>query len=113
MVLYAKKWAKGYSQILDIHKCIFVENTLFFMSFHPWVHYFYLKLHMWCFFFEEKKNNKWLIILCSSLWMPTESTDTLKYNFSVAFSMIGMFSSHAVSNLSIFFCAEITPTVIR
>ncbi|XDV26478.1 hypothetical protein PO909_030191 [Leuciscus waleckii] len=38
---------------------------------------------------------------------------TLKYNFSVAFSMIGMFSSHAVSNLSIFFCAEITPTVIR
>ncbi|XP_077098244.1 solute carrier family 22 member 23 [Siphateles boraxobius] len=41
------------------------------------------------------------------------STNTLKYNFSVAFSMIGMFSSHAVSNLSIFFCAEITPTVIR
>uniref|UniRef100_A0A8C6V470 Solute carrier family 22 member 23 n=1 Tax=Neogobius melanostomus TaxID=47308 RepID=A0A8C6V470_9GOBI len=34
-------------------------------------------------------------------------------NFSVAFSIIGMFSSHAVSNLSIFFCAEITPTVIR
>lgn len=42
-----------------------------------------------------------------------ESSSTLKSNFSVAFSIIGMFSSHAVSNLSIFFCAEITPTVIR
>nr|XP_055057440.1 solute carrier family 22 member 23-like isoform X1 [Misgurnus anguillicaudatus] len=42
-----------------------------------------------------------------------ESSGTLKSNFSVAFSIIGMFSSHAVSNLSIFFCAEITPTVIR
>ncbi|KAM3866216.1 solute carrier family 22 member 23 [Diretmus argenteus] len=42
-----------------------------------------------------------------------ERTDTLKRNFSIAFSIIGMFSSHAVSNLSIFFCAEITPTVIR
>ncbi|XP_063075451.1 solute carrier family 22 member 23 [Engraulis encrasicolus] len=42
-----------------------------------------------------------------------EQSDTLKSNFSVAFSIIGMFSSHAVSNLSIFFCAEITPTVIR
>uniref|UniRef100_A0AAY4E3N7 Solute carrier family 22 member 23 n=2 Tax=Denticeps clupeoides TaxID=299321 RepID=A0AAY4E3N7_9TELE len=42
-----------------------------------------------------------------------ESTDDLKSNFSVVFSIIGMFSSHAVSNLSIFFCAEITPTVIR
>lgn len=31
----------------------------------------------------------------------------------MAFSIIGMFSSHAVSTLSIFFCAEITPTVIR
>ncbi|KAA0719543.1 Solute carrier family 22 member 23 [Triplophysa tibetana] len=41
------------------------------------------------------------------------TSDTLKSNFSVAFSIIGMFSSHAVSNLSIFFCAEITPTVIR
>ncbi|XP_072220640.1 solute carrier family 22 member 23-like [Leuresthes tenuis] len=41
------------------------------------------------------------------------SSDKLKKNFSVAFSIIGMFSSHAVSNLSIFFCAEITPTVIR
>ncbi|KAK7158446.1 hypothetical protein R3I94_004918 [Phoxinus phoxinus] len=48
-----------------------------------------------------------------SVHLNIESTDTLKYNFSVAFSMIGMFSSHAVSNLSIFFCAEITPTVIR
>ncbi|KAF5891899.1 solute carrier family 22 member 23-like, partial [Clarias magur] len=33
-------------------------------------------------------------------------------NFQVAFSIIGMFSSQAVSHLSIFFCAEITPTVI-
>ncbi|KAK7945582.1 hypothetical protein WMY93_001310 [Mugilogobius chulae] len=41
------------------------------------------------------------------------SSDKLKRNFSIAFSIIGMFSSHAVSNLSIFFCAEITPTVIR
>uniref|UniRef100_H2MRN4 Solute carrier family 22 member 23 n=1 Tax=Oryzias latipes TaxID=8090 RepID=H2MRN4_ORYLA len=41
------------------------------------------------------------------------NSDTLNKNFSIAFSIIGMFSSHAVSNLSIFFCAEITPTVIR
>lgn len=40
-------------------------------------------------------------------------TNKLHKNFSMAFSIIGMFSSHAVSNLSIFFCAEITPTVIR
>ncbi|KAF4088605.1 hypothetical protein AMELA_G00056610 [Ameiurus melas] len=38
---------------------------------------------------------------------------TLKSDFHMAFSIIGMFSSQAVSNLSIFFCAEITPTVIR
>ncbi|XP_074544544.1 solute carrier family 22 member 23-like [Halichoeres trimaculatus] len=42
-----------------------------------------------------------------------DSSDQLNKNFSIAFSIIGMFSSHAVSNLSIFFCAEITPTVIR
>ncbi|KAF0046913.1 hypothetical protein F2P81_000546 [Scophthalmus maximus] len=42
-----------------------------------------------------------------------DSSGTLNKNFSIAFSIIGMFSSHAVSNLSIFFCAEITPTVIR
>ncbi|TKS79779.1 Solute carrier family 22 member 23 [Collichthys lucidus] len=42
-----------------------------------------------------------------------DSSGTLNKNFSTAFSIIGMFSSHAVSNLSIFFCAEITPTVIR
>ncbi|KAM7379391.1 hypothetical protein PAMP_004947 [Pampus punctatissimus] len=41
------------------------------------------------------------------------NSSTLKKNLSIAFSIIGMFSSHAVSNLSIFFCAEITPTVIR
>lgn len=40
-------------------------------------------------------------------------SDTLKSKFNVAFSIIGMFSSQAVSTLSIFFCAEITPTVIR
>ncbi|XP_042354322.1 LOW QUALITY PROTEIN: solute carrier family 22 member 23-like [Plectropomus leopardus] len=42
-----------------------------------------------------------------------DSSGRLNKNFSIAFSIIGMFSSHAVSNLSIFFCAEITPTVIR
>ncbi|XP_038159812.1 solute carrier family 22 member 23-like [Cyprinodon tularosa] len=42
-----------------------------------------------------------------------DQSGTLNKNFSIAFSIIGMFSSHAVSNLSIFFCAEITPTVIR
>ncbi|XP_056149204.1 solute carrier family 22 member 23-like [Lampris incognitus] len=42
-----------------------------------------------------------------------EHSDVLNQDFSIAFSIIGMFSSHAVSNLSIFFCAEITPTVIR
>ncbi|XP_054888480.1 solute carrier family 22 member 23-like [Poeciliopsis prolifica] len=42
-----------------------------------------------------------------------QKKSTLNRNFSIAFSIIGMFSSHAVSNLSIFFCAEITPTVIR
>ncbi|KAM9322874.1 solute carrier family 22 member 23-like isoform 2-T2 [Pholidichthys leucotaenia] len=41
------------------------------------------------------------------------ASDVLNKNLSIAFSIIGMFSSHAVSNLSIFFCAEITPTVIR
>lgn len=45
--------------------------------------------------------------------LSADSSDTLNRNFSIAFSIIGMFSSHAVSNLSIFFCAEITPTVIR
>ncbi|XP_023126257.1 solute carrier family 22 member 23-like [Amphiprion ocellaris] len=48
-----------------------------------------------------------------SVHLNIDSSDTLNKNFSVAFSIIGMFSSHAVSNLSIFFCAEITPTVIR
>ncbi|XP_066579010.1 solute carrier family 22 member 23 [Amia ocellicauda] len=48
-----------------------------------------------------------------SLRHDTELRETLNKNFSIAFSIIGMFSSHAVSNLSIFFCTEITPTVIR
>ncbi|XP_077389831.1 solute carrier family 22 member 23 isoform X2 [Festucalex cinctus] len=48
-----------------------------------------------------------------SLRYDTVLRDSLKRKFSVAFSIIGMFSSHAVSTLSIFFCAEITPTVIR
>ncbi|XP_029970646.1 solute carrier family 22 member 23-like isoform X2 [Salarias fasciatus] len=48
-----------------------------------------------------------------SVHLNIDSSDTLNKNFSIAFSIIGMFSSHAVSNLSIFFCAEITPTVIR
>ncbi|XP_069047008.1 solute carrier family 22 member 23 isoform X2 [Lepisosteus oculatus] len=48
-----------------------------------------------------------------SLHHDTELRETLNKKFSIAFSIIGMFSSHAVSSLSIFFCAEITPTVIR
>lgn len=48
-----------------------------------------------------------------SVHLNIDSAGTLNKNFSIAFSIIGMFSSHAVSNLSIFFCAEITPTVIR
>ncbi|XP_069073772.1 solute carrier family 22 member 23 [Pleurodeles waltl] len=39
--------------------------------------------------------------------------DEVKERFSTAFSIVGMFSSHAVGSLSVFFCAEITPTVIR
>lgn len=48
-----------------------------------------------------------------SLWHDAALRDTLNQRFSYAFSIIGMFSSHAVSTLSIFYCAEITPTVIR
>ncbi|KAK2901424.1 hypothetical protein Q8A67_009539 [Cirrhinus molitorella] len=48
-----------------------------------------------------------------SVHLNIEGYTALNSNFSKAFSIIGMFSSHAVSNLSIFFCAEITPTVIR
>ncbi|KAH0617955.1 hypothetical protein JD844_016759 [Phrynosoma platyrhinos] len=40
-------------------------------------------------------------------------SETVKEKFSTAFSIVGMFSSHAVGSLSVFFCAEITPTVIR
>ncbi|XP_034284970.1 solute carrier family 22 member 23 isoform X2 [Pantherophis guttatus] len=40
-------------------------------------------------------------------------SDTVKDKFSITFSIVGMFSSHAVGSLSVFFCAEITPTVIR
>ncbi|XP_069814176.1 solute carrier family 22 member 23 [Dendropsophus ebraccatus] len=43
----------------------------------------------------------------------TGMSETVKNKFSVVFSIIGMFSSHAVGSLSVFFCAEITPTVIR
>lgn len=53
----------------------------------------------------------WLVCVFALSW--TVLRDTLNRKFSVAFSIIGMFSSHAVSTLSIFFCAEITPTVIR
>uniref|UniRef100_A0A8C1NJS1 Solute carrier family 22 member 23 n=1 Tax=Cyprinus carpio TaxID=7962 RepID=A0A8C1NJS1_CYPCA len=48
-----------------------------------------------------------------NLSLVTVLRDTLNQRFSYAFSIIGMFSSHAVSTLSIFYCAEITPTVIR
>lgn len=54
-----------------------------------------------------------LTLLSPFLFLCTVLRDTLNRKFSVAFSIIGMFSSHAVSTLSIFFCAEITPTVIR
>ncbi|CAH2284207.1 solute carrier family 22 member 23 [Pelobates cultripes] len=43
----------------------------------------------------------------------TGMSETVKNRFSIVFSIIGMFSSHAVGSLSVFFCAEITPTVIR
>ncbi|KFV82915.1 Solute carrier family 22 member 23, partial [Struthio camelus australis] len=43
----------------------------------------------------------------------TGMSDSVKDKFSTAFSIVGMFSSHAVGSLSVFFCAEITPTVIR
>uniref|UniRef100_A0A3Q1EPQ3 Solute carrier family 22 member 23 n=1 Tax=Acanthochromis polyacanthus TaxID=80966 RepID=A0A3Q1EPQ3_9TELE len=55
---------------------------------------------------------KYMCLPCLALFW-TVLRDTLNRKFSVAFSIIGMFSSHAVSILSIFFCAEITPTVIR
>ncbi|KAK4825896.1 hypothetical protein QYF61_003252 [Mycteria americana] len=46
--------------------------------------------------------------------LPAEGgmSDSVKDKFSTAFSIVGMFSSHAVGSLSVFFCAEITPTVI-
>uniref|UniRef100_A0A8D0VMN6 Solute carrier family 22 member 23 n=1 Tax=Sus scrofa TaxID=9823 RepID=A0A8D0VMN6_PIG len=40
-------------------------------------------------------------------------SDSVKDKFSVTFSIVGMFASHAAGSLSVFFCAEITPTVIR
>ncbi|XP_062952122.1 solute carrier family 22 member 23 isoform X2 [Cynocephalus volans] len=40
-------------------------------------------------------------------------SDSVKDKFSIAFSIVGMFASHAVGSLSVFFCAEVTPTVIR
>uniref|UniRef100_A0A8C6FEJ4 Solute carrier family 22 member 23 n=1 Tax=Moschus moschiferus TaxID=68415 RepID=A0A8C6FEJ4_MOSMO len=40
-------------------------------------------------------------------------SDNVKDKFSITFSIVGMFASHAVGSLSVFFCAEITPTVIR
>ncbi|XP_003417908.2 solute carrier family 22 member 23 [Loxodonta africana] len=40
-------------------------------------------------------------------------SDSIKDKFSITFSIVGMFASHAVGSLSVFFCAEITPTVIR
>ncbi|KAG8442462.1 hypothetical protein GDO86_011305 [Hymenochirus boettgeri] len=43
----------------------------------------------------------------------TGMSEIVKNKFSIIFSIIGMFSSHAVGSLSVFFCAEITPTVIR
>lgn len=58
--------------------------------------------------------------LASSLPSPSPSSDpppgmsdSVKDKFSIAFSIVGMFASHAVGSLSVFFCAEVTPTVIR
>ena len=44
---------------------------------------------------------------------PPGMSDSVKDKFSVTFSIVGMFASHAAGSLSVFFCAEITPTVIR
>lgn len=44
---------------------------------------------------------------------PPGMSDKVKDKFSITFSIVGMFASHAVGSLSVFFCAEITPTVIR
>ncbi|KAL2089389.1 hypothetical protein ACEWY4_014077 [Coilia grayii] len=48
-----------------------------------------------------------------SLRHDTALRDTLNRRLSVALSVIGMLTSHAVNHLSMFICAEITPTVIR
>ncbi|XP_030408179.1 solute carrier family 22 member 23 isoform X2 [Gopherus evgoodei] len=40
-------------------------------------------------------------------------SDSVKDKFSTAFSIVGMFSSHAGGSLSVFFCAEITQHVIK
>ncbi|XP_066862935.1 solute carrier family 22 member 23 isoform X3 [Kogia breviceps] len=40
-------------------------------------------------------------------------SESVKDKFSITFSIVGMFASHAAGSLSVFFCAEITPTVIR
>ncbi|XP_072139173.1 solute carrier family 22 member 23-like [Mobula birostris] len=37
----------------------------------------------------------------------------LQQPFSLVFSIVGLFSSHSMGNLSIFVCAELMPTVIR
>ncbi|XP_078055121.1 solute carrier family 22 member 23 [Mustelus asterias] len=39
--------------------------------------------------------------------------ERLRLPFSIVFSIVGMFASHSMGNLSIFFCAELIPTVIR
>uniref|UniRef100_A0A8C1K7G6 Solute carrier family 22 member 23 n=1 Tax=Cyprinus carpio TaxID=7962 RepID=A0A8C1K7G6_CYPCA len=48
-----------------------------------------------------------------SVHLNIDNSGTLNSNFSMAFSIIGMFSSHAARNLSIFFCAALNTTVIR
>ncbi|KAM6177063.1 solute carrier family 22 member 23 isoform 2-T2 [Erethizon dorsatum] len=47
------------------------------------------------------------------LLLPPGMSDSVKDKFSISFSIVGMFASHAVGSLSVFFCVEITPTVIR
>uniref|UniRef100_A0A2K5Y5E1 Solute carrier family 22 member 23 n=1 Tax=Mandrillus leucophaeus TaxID=9568 RepID=A0A2K5Y5E1_MANLE len=64
--------------------------------------------------------NLWknIVVLCVNIGKYSQHpdsgmSDSVKDKFSIAFSIVGMFASHAVGSLSVFFCAEITPTVIR
>lgn len=103
-----------YNNKITIAKCSNIKYAVFLEKMMPSEHFFppdpYLHLQK-CF---TGYTGYWVqtsIRLSPVLF--AENSGTLNRKFSIAFSIIGMFSSHAVSNLSIFFCAEITPTVIR